>query len=71
MTRLYTYLDKGDYVELSEDAVEKTIEEFSARINEFEREKDKKAVDRYLKQMVEDGLLRFNSETGEYILTTY
>ena len=66
MTRVYTYLDEGDYVKLSEDDIEKTIEELSARINEFAREKDKKEVDRHLKRMVKDGLLRFNNETGEY-----
>jgi len=69
MTQLYTYLDKGDYIELSEDDVEKTIEELYAMVDEFER--DKKAVDRCLQRMVKDGLLRFDSEKGEYILTTY
>ncbi len=71
MTRVYTYLDEGDYVKLSEDDIEKTIEELSARINEFVREKDKKEVDRHLKRMVKDGLLRYDNEKSEYILTTY
>jgi hypothetical protein len=71
VTQVYTYLDRGDYIELSEDDVEKTIAEITARIAEFETEKDKIAVDKYLNRMVKDGLLRFDSEKSEYILTTY
>ena len=67
MAQLFTPNCGNGFEELTSDNNDDLEHIIQAIIKGFEQKTDEKIVEKHLKQMVKDGLLRFDSDTGEYI----